>query len=609
MKFETSDNLIDLLVGQNLYSNPDAALRELLQNATDACLFMKIVDPTFEPKIGIKYSSNENYLEVSDNGIGMDGDTFKRSFATIGASKTESPKLKEILDQAGTSVRPIGQFGIGILSCFGVATSVEISTIAEHSDPLSVRIDDPRQEFQELDRHRSMRGTTIRLYMKQDGPIVAADVPSAVSRYVRHATNIWIEDADSRQRTMVSEQWIGDSLLKSTPICSNMISCGRLELNDAWDNINHGLLGQIVLCNGGYLVNENEHEVLPDYAIGFVGEIDVLPESMTIRMNREGFQRDERWADFCSHILVHYRRIVEAKIDGWLSDPPLPSGEMDHRRAVQRAVLLILYTPLREVVGECSVEKAQRLIPRCIDISSNVEYGVERALSKARKRPPLYAHRKDEETTIDRAIRDRGDEIRFTTPVRSIELRTRLLELNGYAVVGTENHRYSVYNRGAQRNVNVHEYRALSELASNEGLPVALVKDAPADHTKIGSSSAAEEIARIMELSSDLKIQSVESIAAGVIQDFGGYILNADNEDIKRILRTVPDAVGNPIRKDLIVAYFSLAVYDIAKARDTLIGLITDGEFSIKARSSTGKLFRAYLAERIEDILSEKGGA
>ena len=606
MKFETSDNLIDLLVGQSLYSNPDAALRELLQNAQDACQLMTILDSTFKPMIEIRYSTKENYLQVSDNGIGMDEDTFKRSFATIGASTTDSPRLQNILDKAGTSVRPIGQFGIGILSCFGVAASVELFTLADHSGPLSVRIHNPRQEFQELGTHRAERGTTIRLHMKDNGPIEATDIPGAVSRYVRHATNIWLEDVDSGQRTSVTDQWISDSLLESKAICSNMISSGRLQLSNAWDNVNRSLHGQIVLCNGGFLVLENAHEILPDYTIGFVGEIDVLPGGMTILMNREGFQKDERWQLFCTHIREHYQRLVEEKLDGWIDDSSFPTREMDHRRAVQRAVLLILYTPLREVVGERIVGKARRLIPRCIDISSEDGYGLDRAVAVARKRPPLYVYRADEETTVDRAIKDHGQEIRFTTPIRSIELRTTLLKLNGYAVVGTENHSYSVYYRGSQRNVNVHEHSALSDLAAGESLPVAMVKDAPAEHTRIGSSVPAEEITRIMELSSDLKIQSIDRIAAGVVQDYNGYILNADNAEIQQILRTVPDAVGNPIRKGMIAAYFSLAVYDIAKAREILIGLITDPEFGIKARSETGKLFRDYLSCRIGEILSEK---
>ena len=88
MKFKTSDNLIDLLVGQNLYSSPDMAMRELLQNAEDACHLQALGDPLFKPEIVVRVSVTGNWVEVRDNGLGMDSEVFEESFATIGASKT-----------------------------------------------------------------------------------------------------------------------------------------------------------------------------------------------------------------------------------------------------------------------------------------------------------------------------------------------------------------------------------------------------------------------------------------------------------------------------------------------------------------------------------------
>ena len=158
------------------------------------CSLMAISDPSFSPEINIQYSVSQNYFEISDNGLGMDQEIFEESFLTIGASKSNSTKLQALLEIAGDSVRPIGQFGIGILSCFGVAETVQVLTLAEGADPLSFTIPDLRGEFNAIDEHRTQRGTTVRLNFKQDGPMSAADIPSAVSRYVRHANNIWIDE-------------------------------------------------------------------------------------------------------------------------------------------------------------------------------------------------------------------------------------------------------------------------------------------------------------------------------------------------------------------------------------------------------------------------------
>ena len=603
MKFRTSDNLISLLVGQNLYSTADAALRELLQNADDACKLMRISDPSFRPQITIRYSISKNYFEVDDNGLGMDNEIFQESFATIGASKTECTKLKELLQSAGDTVRPIGQFGIGILSCFGVAREVDILTLADDSMPISYKIPDLRGEFSDLDEKRTTRGTTVRLFLQDDGPMSAADIPAAASRYLRHATGIWLDNADDGQRQPVPEQWLLDSWEASSPLHFDMIFQGYLQLSSAWDNINHGLDGQIVLSNGGFLATENARDILPDYAIGFRGEIDVKPGSLTILLNREGFQKDENWSAFCQYVLEHYRTLVQETLDDWLADTSYATASGDKKRALQRAVLLILRTPLKDVVGEPNLERARKLIPQSLYAIQDAYTTIEQVFSVAKQKPPLYVHRTDDDQVLNQSVTDRGQNIQLSAPIRSLNLRVTLLRLNGYAVVQAEKHTYSVHFSGRSRNIDVHDIHGLEELAAIRGVSIALVKDAPADQTRIGSSFQSREMTSIFGLSSDLKVQSVDTITDAVIADFSGYILNSRNQEIRDILSVIPDAVGNPIRKNLISAYLSLSTYDIEATRDILFELIVDSNFDAKARQVTGNLFHQYLSGKVADML------
>ncbi len=608
MKFQTSDNLISLLVGQNLYSSGDAALRELLQNSEDACNLMALTDPTFEPQINIRYSAGKNYFEIDDNGLGMDEEIFKESFVTIGASKTNSTKLKALLERAGGTVRPIGQYGIGILSCFGVSETVQILTLAEGADPLSYNIPDLRGDFSTLDEYRNQRGTTVRLYLKPNGPMSARDIPGAVSRYVRHATNIWIEDLDNRQRTPVSEQWLVDSTDEPTVLTTDTILKGRLELSAGWENINQGLDDQITLCNGGFLVTENARDMLPDYSVGFRGEIDIRPGSMTILLNREGFQKDQFWQQFCVSVKLHYQCLVERKLDSWLNDPSATDFSLDKKRAIQRIILLILFSPLGEVVGEANMEKARLLLPLALHNIEKDYRSVKQVIAAAQHKPPLYVYRTDDDQVLNKSLNDGSQNIQLSAPIRSLDLRTTLLRLNGFVVVEAENHSYSVFHNGRNRNVDINDIQALELFASARGLLIGLVRDAPVDHTRIGTSFDAQEITRIFELTSDLKFQSVDAIADAVIADFNGYILNSRNEEIRRILSVIPDAIGNPIRKNLISAYLSLSVYDVARSRQTLYELIVDEEFQLKARQETGKYFRLYLADKIRNLLEAEGG-
>ena len=276
MKFKTSDNLIDLLVGQNLYSSPDVAMRELLQNAEDACHLQTLSEPELKPEIVVRVSVAANWVEVHDNGLGMDSEVFEESFATIGASKTNSPKLQALLAKAGATNRPIGQFGIGVLSCFGVADIVEIHSLAEGTAPVSIRISDRRAPFEVLSDHRGSRGTTIRLQLKPSGPMQAAQVQESLSRYVRHAQHIYFENVDSGERALVPEQWVHGPWNATSKVLTDVIESGYLQLSDAWENINHGLDTQLTLCNAGFFVS-NSAGVLPDFAIGVHGEVNIRP--------------------------------------------------------------------------------------------------------------------------------------------------------------------------------------------------------------------------------------------------------------------------------------------------------------------------------------------
>ena len=76
--FELNKNqVIDLLMGTKLYGNPEVALRELIQNSRDACKLSASLhekwEAPYKPSITVKYytKNNEDFLEVIDNGIGM----------------------------------------------------------------------------------------------------------------------------------------------------------------------------------------------------------------------------------------------------------------------------------------------------------------------------------------------------------------------------------------------------------------------------------------------------------------------------------------------------------------------------------------------------------
>ncbi len=109
------------LLSKNLYSSADVYLRELLQNGVDA-----ITAKGLPPEKGwIRFIVAPRTLTMIDNGIGLDKQQARDLLATIGGSSKR--------DEFGLGRSDfLGQFGIGLLSCFLVSN--EITVYAQAAD-------------------------------------------------------------------------------------------------------------------------------------------------------------------------------------------------------------------------------------------------------------------------------------------------------------------------------------------------------------------------------------------------------------------------------------------------------------------------------------------
>ncbi|OOV25771.1 hypothetical protein BXU11_13945 [Flavobacterium sp. LM5] len=121
--------VLNILMGTELYDTPDIFIRELLQNAYDACKYRQelcIIDgEAYEAKIHIKYDTTTNILEIEDNGIGIDTTTFEKYVLKIGNSFYKSKSF----EKEHLKFTPISNFGIGILSCFMVSETINIQSL------------------------------------------------------------------------------------------------------------------------------------------------------------------------------------------------------------------------------------------------------------------------------------------------------------------------------------------------------------------------------------------------------------------------------------------------------------------------------------------------
>lgn len=123
----------DLLMGTKLYGHPEIALRELIQNSIDACLLRQAMALNwknhYEPKIHIKfYHDGDDYLEVIDNGTGMDLEIINKFYSSVGTSYYKSPEFYDLKATININYTPISRFGIGILSYFMVSDYLLVKT-------------------------------------------------------------------------------------------------------------------------------------------------------------------------------------------------------------------------------------------------------------------------------------------------------------------------------------------------------------------------------------------------------------------------------------------------------------------------------------------------
>lgn len=128
---EIKINLPGLLkmLGSNIYSEPDVAVREMIQNAHDTCIIRTTKDCNFtDAKIHIAFDKGQKTLTFNDNGTGMTEEELHKYLSIIGEGYTKLQREELRAAGAREAFLLIGQFGIGLLSAFSVADKVEVFT-------------------------------------------------------------------------------------------------------------------------------------------------------------------------------------------------------------------------------------------------------------------------------------------------------------------------------------------------------------------------------------------------------------------------------------------------------------------------------------------------
>ncbi|WP_091448702.1 HSP90 family protein [Actinokineospora iranica] len=156
--------VIDLL-SHHLYSSPRVYVRELLQNAVDAVTARRLLDPAAPARIVVECPerTGDGTLRISDSGVGLTEAEVRTLLSTLGGTSKR--------DELGFARRDfLGQFGVGLLSCFLVADEVRLVSRSAHGGPAVswVARGDGTYTVEVDESARAAVGTTVTLVPRRD---------------------------------------------------------------------------------------------------------------------------------------------------------------------------------------------------------------------------------------------------------------------------------------------------------------------------------------------------------------------------------------------------------------------------------------------------------
>ena len=130
---QAAPEILELLIAPLYGSDARFGVRELLQNAIDACrerteIERKQGNESYQGKVYIEVNAEceQPYFSIKDNGCGMDQEIILKYFLVAGSSYRNSPQWKEQFESQDISRS--GKFGIGVLAAFLLGSRIEVET-------------------------------------------------------------------------------------------------------------------------------------------------------------------------------------------------------------------------------------------------------------------------------------------------------------------------------------------------------------------------------------------------------------------------------------------------------------------------------------------------
>jgi len=278
--------VLQLFTGDRFYSSSDAALREAILNAIDACgRRASNEENRYDPKIDVEFDRDAKQITVEDNGDGMDQEDVRNLFTQIGSSAADLAR------QVSDGYQQVGEFGIGVVSYFLVCEKYKLHTVGSSGEPIGIRLSrdmlDAETPAEDIPPQRQSRGTTLILPVSD----------TQVFNRLRDRFSHWVRDVDYlKARELPNDEVISQGGVTPNiqpvepddiPAWAEEIHLGPPTSFDRWEHLDGN--GEVDLLYRGVFVES----ISPKNLWGLEGSIHVNPKDFESKLNREGFIGDK----------------------------------------------------------------------------------------------------------------------------------------------------------------------------------------------------------------------------------------------------------------------------------------------------------------------------
>lgn len=307
------------ILSHHLYSSPRVFVRELLQNARDALVARDTHErangATAEGPRGVRLWVEGDDVLVEDDGIGLTADEMRSLLATIGASSKRDDLVRVREDF-------LGRFGIGLLSCFLVADSIEVvSRSARTPDGPTVRWvgrSDGTYVISDAAEARDRPGSRVRVRLRAEETMWASprrlvrlagefgrylDVPVEVrdssGTPVRVSGTTLPENLDPASSATLCRDLFGFDPLTSLRLDLPVLGVHGVAYVTPHREATTGRSGDVVYSNG-MLVADDNTQLAPPWA--YFARLVVDAGSLPLTASRESLQETALTTEAATHI-------------------------------------------------------------------------------------------------------------------------------------------------------------------------------------------------------------------------------------------------------------------------------------------------------------------